>query len=357
LRVERRFPVENVVFQGGPALRTAPGRFWRSDAGAIKETTMTPNQTTRISLALGMTFAIACGLPDESTRSQPQSDDPARSVLPVGGVMDFTINKPVINRAWGASDKDVWGAGNGGMMVHWDGKVWRRIAVPTGNDLQAIWGASDKDVWAVGDAGVVIHWDGTSWARITSPVPDSAALNDVWGTSGSNVWAVGDRGVILQYNGSAWGAFSLPSINNLLTVWTGSTTDGWIGGDLGMLLRWDGTAWSEVASGSATPWMHIRGTASNKVWATKQNNEVWSFDGTKWAKATASVIGQRLWMTADNDIWTYSSGYNYHFTGSTWVYTGFSYLNTVWSSSPTSGWALTSSEIYKFSSGSWSATW
>ena len=72
-------------------------------------------------------------------------------------------------------------------------RAWGRIAVPTGVDLMAIWGASDKDIWAVGEAGVVIHWDGTSWSRTTTPVPDSATLNDVWGraavTSGPSVTA------------------------------------------------------------------------------------------------------------------------------------------------------------------------
>ena len=355
--VERLHPVESMVLLPRSWLESPLADPGWHDVSPDKETSMNPKIHNRLGFALSLALTLACGPIEEGNRSQPQSADSMQTVLPVGGVMDFTINKPVINRVFGASDKDVWGAGNGGMMVHWDGKVWRRIAVPTGNDLLSIWGASDKDVWAVGDAGVVIHWDGTSWTRTTTPIPDSASLNDVWGTSGSNVWAVGDRGVIIQYNGSAWGAFTLPSINNLLTVWTASTTDGWIGGDLGMLLRWDGTAWSEVASGSATPWLHIRGTASNKVYAAKQNSEIWVFDGSKWARSTASIAGQRLWMTADNDIWTFAPGYSYHFNGSMWQSTSFSYLNSLWSSSPTSGWALTNSDIFKFSSGSWSSTW
>ena len=50
----------------------------------------------------------------------------------MGSPMDFTINKPMINRIWGSSEKDVWAAGNEGMMLHWNGKVWRRISIPTG---------------------------------------------------------------------------------------------------------------------------------------------------------------------------------------------------------------------------------
>ena len=217
---------------------------------------------------------------NRTAAASPQTEPPAPPAL-VGGGDGLHHAEADDQPHVGSSDKDIWAAGNDGIMLHWDSKVWRRISVPTGNNLLAIWGSSDKDVWAVGDGGVVIRWDGTSWSRSTTPVPDTAAINDIWGTSGSNIWAVGDRGVIIQYNGSAWGAFSLPSINNLLTVWTPSTTDGWIGGDLGILLRWDGSAWSEQPSNSTLPYVHIRGTSPSKVWAAKQNYEVWTFDGSK----------------------------------------------------------------------------
>ncbi|MBL9004597.1 MAG: hypothetical protein JNJ46_10140 [Myxococcales bacterium] len=300
--------------------------------------------------------SAACGPAEQDSRGQDQQGSGESTTLIIGGgSTDFTVNKPIINRVWGSSDKDVWAAGNDGNMIHWDGKAWRRIAVPTGNDLLGIWGASDKDVWAVGEAGVVIHWDGSAWSRVTSPVPDSAALNDVWGTSGNNIWAVGDRGVVMQYNGSAWGAISLPQINNLLTVWASGTSDAWIGGDLGLLLRWDGSSWSEVASGSAAAYVAIRGTASNKVWASKQNREVWIFDGTKWTRSTA-IGGSKLWMTADNDIWVYDNSSAAHYT-TMWSSANFGTLSAVWSSSPISAWAFTPNEIYRLTTAGWNATW
>ncbi len=299
----------------------------------------------------------ACGLPEQDSRGLPQTEPVAPPRLTADDRSDFTINKPVIRGMWGSSDKDVWAAGEEGMMLHWDGKIWGRVSVPTGGDLLAIWGASDKDIWAVGEAGVVIRWDGSAWSRVTTPVPDSATLNDVWGTSGSNVWAVGDRGALIQFNGSAWGATNLPIINNLLTVWAASTTDAWIGGDLGLLLRWDGAAWSGVPSGSSQPFVHIRGTASNKVWAAKQNQEIWTFDGSKWARLSVSgVFGSRLWINADNDIWVYRSTYASHFTT---MWTSFSFsgeLTALWGANPMTAWAMTTSEISRFT-GTWSFGW
>jgi hypothetical protein len=316
-----------------------------------------------VSLSTLLVGMAACGEAPEESRSQPQAALPEAKMLPsdrespTGGGMDFTLNKPLINRIWGSGEKDVWAAGNEGMMLHWNGKTWRRIAVPTGVDLQGIWGASDKDIWAVGDAGVVIHWDGRVWGRVTTPVPDTAALNDIWGTSGSNIWAVGDRGVVIQYNGSGWGAYDMPAINNLLTVWTPSTSDGWIGGDLGMLLRWDGTNWNEVQSSSAAHYLHIRGVSANRVYAAKQGNEIWQFDGTKWARVS-SVYGTRLWMTADNDIWVCGTSDLYRWNGTMWLtYTIFN-SPIVWTPAPGKGWAFTSSSsILSFNGTMWSGLW
>lgn len=315
------------------------------------------SKTLGLTLTSLLLLSLGCGLPDQDSRGQPQTEQAIEVPRLAGEGTDFMVNKPRINQIWGSQDKDVWAAGNDGMMLHWDGTIWGRVPVPTGNDLLAIWGASDKDIWAVGEAGVVIRWDGMTWARVTTPVPDTAALNDIWGTSGSNIWAVGDRGVLIHYNGSAWGAYNLPIINNLLTVWTGSSTDAWIGGDLGLLLHWDGTAWAGVASGNSQPFTHIRGTATNKVWAAKQNNEIWTYDGSKWTKLTASVYGSRLWMTADNDIWVYRSSYAQHFT-TTWTPFSFGYdVTALWSAGPTTAWALTTADIMRFSSSAWGQSW
>src|SRR5262249_50211710 len=89
---------------------------------------------------------------------------------------------------WGASRSGFWLVGTGGdvgearrggpatvtsmlptpYIVHWDGKVWKRIPFKGGAPLRAITGTSAKDVWAVGDGGTVLRWNGTAWARVLS---------------------------------------------------------------------------------------------------------------------------------------------------------------------------------------------
>ena len=121
-------------------------------------------------LALG-SLTFACGPLEQDSRTLSQSEGGEKRTRPSGPVMDFTITKPMLNRMWGSGDKDIWGAGPDGLMLHWDGKVWRRIAVPTGNNLLAIWGSSDKDVWAVGEGGVVITMTAQAGAVRPRPCP------------------------------------------------------------------------------------------------------------------------------------------------------------------------------------------
>src|SRR5690348_8220402 len=125
---------------------------------------MTTHRNRFALLLASLLVVSACGNLDQDSIEQSL---PAGIERPDVGMTDFALNRPTINRLWGSGDKDVWGVGNNAMAMHWDGKVWRRIAVPTGSDLLAVWGVSDKDAWAVGEEGVVIHWDGTRWSRST----------------------------------------------------------------------------------------------------------------------------------------------------------------------------------------------
>ena len=57
---------------------------------------------------------------------------------------------------------------------------WRRDGSETAIDyvvegglpLSGIWGAAPDDVWAVGYGGLVLHYDGTAWQRVAVPLPE-----------------------------------------------------------------------------------------------------------------------------------------------------------------------------------------
>jgi hypothetical protein len=44
--------------------------------------------------------------------------------------------------------------------------------LPQGNRLTGTWGSSPNDVWGVGDLGTIIHWDGSAWAPVANDTPE-----------------------------------------------------------------------------------------------------------------------------------------------------------------------------------------
>ena len=53
----------------------------------------------------------------------------------------------------------------------------------TSNFLVDVWGTSASDVFAVGFGGVILHYDGTMWRSMTSET--FVDLEAVWGTGAS----------------------------------------------------------------------------------------------------------------------------------------------------------------------------
>jgi len=66
----------------------------------------------------------------------------------------------------------------------------------TGYGLNAVWGTSKSDVWIAGNGGRVFHWDGTSWSVGGVSITKFPLLKDlhaVWGSSNGELWIVGDE--------------------------------------------------------------------------------------------------------------------------------------------------------------------
>lgn len=104
---------------------------------------------------------------------------------------------------WASSVWHLFAVGRGGVIVQWDrGRCWRAESA-TEEELRSVWGSACWDVFAVGAKGTIVHWDGKTWSKMESPTSED--LNAVWGsinhaTSARDVFAVGDRGTILHYS-------------------------------------------------------------------------------------------------------------------------------------------------------------
>ncbi|MGH7751548.1 MAG: Ig-like domain-containing protein, partial [Gemmatimonadales bacterium] len=156
---------------------------------------------------------------------------------------------------WGTSPTDVWVAGSGGGIWHYDGVAFTQQAV-IGSGHWAMWGSSPNDVFAVGSGGVIAHYNGTAWSTMSHPA-GATQFYSVWGTGPDDVYVVGASGTILRYNGSIWSTEPNGGIGTtpLHGVWgAGPDSVFAVGGPFSgstAILRRVGGVWTPMTSGSA----------------------------------------------------------------------------------------------------------
>jgi hypothetical protein len=186
------------------------------------------------------------------------------------------------------SPDDAWAVGESGgdaVFEHWDGKAWRRVHSPLWSQvtMNALTAISPSDVWAVGEVSVpgpgapsrtlLVHWDGRTWRRFASPNPANVqnVLNGVSATSAVDVWVVGcgagtgnDSTFITHWDGRRWQRLPNPAppakqqLDCLDSVSATSADDVWALADLVSYKRaqgdlqeqdqvvmehWDGRRW------------------------------------------------------------------------------------------------------------------
>jgi hypothetical protein len=166
--------------------------------------------------------------------------------IPFGDVVN-------LRAIWGAAGDDLWLAGDGGTVFHFDGQTFSKHALPhpAVAVINSIFGFGTNDVWAVGavrDAGdaLAFHWDGQRWTEI--PV-EGATLEAVWGPRPDDVWAVGYRGTVLHFDGSAWTRCPMASDRDFHAV-AGLEGQTWIVGQGGALLLNEGQGFRPIESGT-----------------------------------------------------------------------------------------------------------
>jgi hypothetical protein len=237
---------------------------------------------------------------------------------------------------WGRSSKDLWVAGSGGMVLHFDGQNWTQNALTTSYDLTAGGLTADGKSLVVGNAGTIFLHDGSAWNPLGVPLN----LSDVWGTSDQDVWAVGERVILHQ---TAAGLQVLPQDEYFSRVWGSSTDNIWAVGSQGSLTHYDGKNW--------TPWPQkfgrwlydLCGNSASDIWAVGEAGTVLQVDGEKWEPARKPDSLQSdlygVWCGGRENVWFVGDqGVAVHYTGSSFVpelVPGNVALRSIWSDGET----------------------
>ena len=224
-------------------------------------------------------------------------------IVPSPAVGGSTASNSLIG-VTAVSSSSAWAVGfvrtstsNLSLILHWNGKSWRRVASPSPGGssgttyLYAVAAASASSAWAVGyylpspvDAyrTLILHWNGRTWRQVTSPNPTTSTsgsdfLTGVGAVSRSSAWAVGSydvgrvrRTLALHWNGRTWKQVHSPNPggtandSSLSAVAVASASSVWAAGSynngheyLTLIEHWNGKAWKRVASPNGTSTLNI----------------------------------------------------------------------------------------------------
>jgi hypothetical protein len=226
---------------------------------------------------------------------------------------------------------------NAPLVEHWNGVSWSLTPVPAlanagrhhEQSLVSVAGLSPDDVWALGNASVngatylnrLLHWNGRVWTRIAAPEPSS--------TSGLGSISLLTALAIDPATGLPWAVGG-----HLQGVGESFTFDGALFG------TWTGANWvNEPTPTGSVPLVAISFAADHDVWAIRRSALVASPDGTHWGAGGESSVmrwnGTR-WATVlstpttlsgigavtDRDVWVAGTRHGpllMHWNGTSWA--------------------------------------
>jgi hypothetical protein len=267
---------------------------------------------------------------------------------------------------WESGPSDVWAAGLGGVMAHWDGAAWTQITPPPRPmgvySAAAIWADTPSDAWAAGNGPVdaqLAHWNGSTWepSTISAASPAYLYFVDIWGTGPNDVWGTGSGpdptgGRIIHWDGTTWSdMFDMPHIYEFAGMWGAAPNDVWFAGGNGVIAHWDGKGITTTTLPTMDGFSVIVGTSANDIWALGGANDalssIYHWDGSGWTAATVpqtSGFVSGAYAASPNDIWAVGfEGGAVHWDGSSWSVPSTALpeeVGAIWGSGPSDIWAV-----------------
>lgn len=197
-----------------------------------------------------------------------------------------------ISDLWRSPAGRYWAAGSDGRLFLGDGECWAAVPTPTRANLNAVWGSSDEDVWAVGGTDVVLHFDGKAWrkATIASSLLSGGDLRDVWG-AGEDVWVVGGSSLVLHYDGRAWDRYQpVYEHHDFHRVFARSASDVFVLAASGWWTHFNGTEWETFARPELLLDIWSDGDAIWRSWAFS-GDQTGGFEWSQDGGATFTPVG------------------------------------------------------------------
>lgn len=315
-----------------------------------------------------------------------------------------------LDSSWGialidaTSSEDVWAAGFGGVLAHWDGTQWEQVSLPQTlavgpfRDIEML---SNNEGWLLGDnhncgrAGcsggpAVLHYSGGVWAEINPPSDANVwvGLNGLSITPSGEVWTTGannDENVVYRYSNGSWQSWAISDALSLFNIEMLSPTEGWVTGRTQQgtpaIWVWDKGSWKVEYQGR---FVNDLQAVEGHVWAVGRADTVLSrsiADGS-WSQQRGGPVTDDLRevdttvASGPDEFWAIGEGPTRHFTlptryyilhhsGGTWTTThlittekpllvlGARAAPGIDMLSPQHGWAWVGNKVFKYDGSGW----
>ena len=182
----------------------------------------------------------------------------------------------------------------------WGGTEWH-----LGDWVLSVWAISATKAIVVGSGGRIDHLDGNEWVSMTSGT--TSQLIDAWASSASDVFAVGQAGTICHYDGSTWSVMPTETSNSLQAVWGNSDHDVFAVGDAGTILHYDGSSWHDLESPTDEHLTGVWSSSPADVFAVGRSILL-HYDGTSWTRMKGAPGGTRVWGSSPGDVYLIDDG-------------------------------------------------
>lgn len=175
-------------------------------------------------------------------------------------------------------------------------RVFSRLSLPDPNaTIEHMWGIDSKRIYGVGDEGTIVYYDGSKWTQIATNT--KLDFKDIWGdkdpTTGEyEIFAVASNGpfgterIIYRINGGTATEISKDGIQKSTNcIWFKSQKKYYTAGG-GMWKKdnvMSSTAWQTFGSGLTPYFIHgIRGQSENDIVAVGSFGELLHYNGKSW---------------------------------------------------------------------------
>jgi len=183
-------------------------------------------------------------------------DGVSSSVQLVYSRLDLPGSSATIEKLWGESNSFLYGVGNGGSIVHYNGSTWQKIESGTNLEIQDIWGAYDEE---------------------TEDYEIMCIASDKYYGGGPELFMIKNNNVLPQpIEGLSWSISSIWFKNKYKTYVVG-------GGIFVKSVGSKGKEWQNITEGVTTYYTHsIRGNNLNDIFISGSGGELVHFNGSTW---------------------------------------------------------------------------